>query len=107
MLKRGQARRFVKLGPREVVHAELALSDDLRDLVDTHAAGVADLPRAPGDVPAVLNGEHQSLEKRLIRLVEWAVDENALLVASPRHGWFAVRAGGQRERSVAYSTLPF
>ncbi|HEY4641530.1 MAG TPA: hypothetical protein VII75_09320 [Thermoanaerobaculia bacterium] len=59
----GKTAGRVNLGPANVVNAETAACDYLRDFFDTNFACVVNLKSAPRDITAVVNREDDGLEK--------------------------------------------
>ena len=68
----------IQFGPRDVVDADHALADDLRDLLDAYLRGVVHLQRAAWTEPVAYDREHDSVEERQVRTIERGVDEGRL-----------------------------
>ncbi len=64
---------------------ESATADDPGDFLDPDFASVVDLERTTRDIAAIVNGEHDRLEKVPVLLVKWTVDEDAVFLLRRRH----------------------
>jgi hypothetical protein len=91
-----QAVRRVEFRARDVVDAEAAFRDDLRNAVDANLAGVVNFKRAAGNEPTVEDRKHNRSKKRLIGLVEGAIDEDVEVV---------IRCGGAGRHRVRAACL--
>lgn len=58
------------------MYSQLALNDDLLNLVDPYLSGVVDLRCASGKVAAVVDRKYQRMKNLKILKIEWTIDED-------------------------------
>ncbi|HEY4575218.1 MAG TPA: hypothetical protein VIJ26_14675, partial [Thermoanaerobaculia bacterium] len=75
-----QIRRRIEIGATEIVDAELAVRDKVKNLLHPDLPAILDFQSTAGLETAVKHGEDDGLEKRLVVLIERTVDEDALVV---------------------------
>ena len=64
---------LAELGARNVVNTKFTLVDNSENLIDSDIARIIRFQGTPGDIPAIMDREYDSIENRLIFRIKRAI----------------------------------